>query len=133
MKSGNYDIELTGWNDGVEEASVIAEDEDFLFYRKKDDKRFVYGIIGKKYIASLRPNDEKIAEPVSIPTINRQYFCGKKVFVELAKKEGLMNGFFDFKDDDYRDVVIDVFEQHFVRLQYGKEFDTKDITKIEEL
>lgn len=35
MESGNYDIELTGWNDGVEEASVIAEDEDFFILQEK--------------------------------------------------------------------------------------------------
>lgn len=48
-----YDIELSGWNDGVSYVFIIREDEDFIFYRKCSKKRSVYGIIGKRYISSI--------------------------------------------------------------------------------
>lgn len=127
-----YDIELSGWNDGVYHVSVIAEDKDFLFYLKMIKTEPIYGIIGKKYITSLVPAKEKAVEQISAMEINRDYFCGKPVTIELAKEKGLIKGFFDFRDDDYLNVVIEIFEEFVLRLQFGREINISDITKIEE-
>ncbi|RGU96139.1 XRE family transcriptional regulator [Clostridium sp. AF15-17LB] len=129
----HYDIELTGWNDGVYDISIMNEDKDFLFYRKMVKTKLVYGIIGKRYIASFLPTKKIADEPVSVIEINRDYFCGKPVVLELAKKEGFIKGLFDFRDDNYRNVVIDTFEELVLRLQFGRELNISEITKIEEL
>lgn len=53
--------------------------------------------------------------------------------MECNKKDGLIRGFLDFRDDDYRNVVIDDFEESVLRLQFGREINISAITKIEEL
>lgn len=128
------DIELTGWNDGVYSAYIIAEDTDFLYYYRHSDKGSgIYGMTGRKYITSVLPsNDNKIEKPY-IEEVGRDFFCGKPVKIELAKREGLIRGFFDFRDDDYRNVVVCSFEADTLELQFGRIVDLGDITKIEEL
>ena len=129
----HYDIELTGWNDGVYDISIMNEDKDFLFYRKMVKTKLVYGIIGKRYIASFLPTKKIADEPVSVIEINRDYFFFFLVVLELVKKEGFIKGLFDFRDDNYRNVVIDTFEELVLRLQFGRELNISEITKIEEL
>ncbi len=129
----HYDIELTGWNDGVRDVSIVGEDKDFLFYGKVVREKTVYGIIGKRYITSVFPAKGTVDEQIPITEVNRDYFCGKSVAVELAKKEGLLRGFLDFRDDDYRSVVIEQFEELVLRLQFGREINISEITKVEEL
>ncbi|MBP3677703.1 MAG: helix-turn-helix transcriptional regulator, partial [Agathobacter sp.] len=51
-----WDIELKGWNDGVNDVLIIGEDEDFIFYRKKENP--LYGVIGKRYITSIRRKEK---------------------------------------------------------------------------
>lgn len=53
--------------------------------------------------------------------------------MELACKEGLIKGFFDFRSDDYRDVVVDSFSELKVQLRFGRDVEISVITKIEEL
>lgn len=65
--------------------------------------------------------------------INKNYFCKRHVFVELASKEGFIKGFFDFRNDDYQDVVIQSFTDSKVLLKFGKEIDINTISKIEEI
>ena len=36
---GYYDIELTGWNDGVYNVLVFGEDNHFLYYQKEEKKK----------------------------------------------------------------------------------------------
>ena len=48
-----YDIELSGWNDGVYDVLIVGEDKDFIFYQKAKKENNVYGAIGKKYITSI--------------------------------------------------------------------------------
>ncbi|MBR6696685.1 MAG: helix-turn-helix transcriptional regulator [Lachnospiraceae bacterium] len=123
-------INLTGWNDGVSKALVLSEDENFLLYQKQEKKKTVYGMIGKKHITTV----ERHTQNPEIPdNIDRNYFCGKNVFVEIACKEGLIKGFFDFKSDDYRDVTIKAFEKTKIILSLGRKLDINNITKIEEL
>ena len=128
-----YDIDLTGWNDGVNKVSIVDEDNDFLFYKKMLRKKSVYGIIGKKYIASISPVKGITVEQNPAMKLDRDYFCGRVSAVELAKREGLIRGFLDFRDDDYRNIVIDHFGKQMIRLQFGREINVTEITKIEEL
>ena len=128
-----YDIELTGWNDGVYGVSIIAEDDDFLYYYQLADKVSTYGMIGRKHITSVLPADGKAAEKPSVEEVSRAFFCGRPVKIELAKREGLIKGLLDFRDDAYRNVVICSFEEDRLHLQFGGTLDLADITKIEEL
>lgn len=129
-----YDIELTGWNDGVYGVYIIAEDQDFLYYCQYLDKaNGTYGAIGRKHITSVLPVKGKQIERPSIKGVSREFFCGKPVKIELAKREGLIKGLFDFRDDAYRDVVICSFEEDILRLQFGGVLKLADITRIEEL
>ena len=52
--------------------------------------------------------------------------------LELAKEKGLIKGFFDFKDDDYMDVVITSFENNAANLEWGRKVSQDILTKIEE-
>lgn len=128
-----YDIELTGWNDGAYDVSVVEEDQDFLFYRKTVQKKSVYGMIGKRYITSLSPVKGTVNPQIPAPKIDRSYFCARPVAIELTKKEGLIRGFFDFRDDDYRNVIINTFDEQVLHLQFGRTLDIHEITKVEEL
>ena len=124
------DIDLVGWNDGVYHALIVGEDEDFLFYKKSEKTKSIFGLIGKKYIKSVEflSLDDGIDENYSI---DRNYFCNKHVCLEISHKEGFFNGFFDFRNDDYLDVLINTFEGSKVLLGLGKEIEIDNITKIE--
>lgn len=134
FKNQRYDIELTGWNDGVYGVYLVAEDTSFLYYYQPTNKTTgIYGMLGKKYISSLLPVDEDKAEKPYIEEISKNFFYGKPVKIELAKKEGLIRGFLDFRDDAYRNTVICSFEADKLHLQFGGALDINAITKIEEL
>ena len=128
-----YDIELNGWNDGVFDILIIGEDEKFLFYQKADQNDTVFGMIGKRYISSVNASKKSNLPHDDIASINRNYFCGKRVFVELACKEGFIKGFFDFRNDDYLDVTINLITESEVIFKFGKEVDIDSVSKIEEL
>lgn len=127
-----YDIELNGWNDGVYDVFIVGEDKDFIFYQKNVKGRCVHGLIGKAYITSVNKTKkyERLSDDAEF--VGRNYFCMKHVYVELAK-EGLIKGFFDFSDDDYRDVVVVSFSQSKVSIKFGREIDVVTISKMEEL
>lgn len=126
------DINLVGWNDGVYSVLVLGEDRDFLFYQKTEKNKKVYGLLGKKYITSVERNSQS-NNLKDYGNINRDYFCNKHVFIEVAHKEGFIKGFFDFRNDDYLNVVVSVFKDSKVLLEFGREIDVDNVTKIEEL
>lgn len=128
-----YDIELTGWNDGVFDVLIIAEDKDFLFYKKLIKNGEKFGLIGKKYIANMKTLKRSNNVQDNIIKIDRTYFCRKHVFIELACKEGFIKGFFDFCSDDYLDVRVHSFSGLKVQLEFGREIEISNITKLEEL
>lgn len=128
-----YDIELNGWNDGVFDIFIIGEDEEFLFYQKSDQNKPVFGMIGKKYIVSVKLSKQSSLPHDDISSINRNYFCGKSVYVELASRDGFIRGFFDFRNDNYRNVIVNSFSESKILLRYGKEVNIDDVSKIEEL
>jgi len=126
-----WDIELKGWNDGVNDVRIIGEDKDFIFYQKKENQ--LYGVIGKRYITSIRRKGTLNTEYDCSVFIDRSYFCEKHVLLELAAKEGLIQGFFDFRNDDYMDVIIKSITDTKVFLKFGEEISIDMILKIEEL
>ncbi len=125
-------IDLVGWNDGVHEVLILSEDEDFLYYQKTEKKKTVYGMIGKKHVSTVEKKSQCDKLDVSVH-VNREYFCNKNVLIEIACKEGLIKGFFDFTNDDYRNVVISTFENTKVVLNLGREIEINTVTKIEEV
>ena len=140
--NGYYcDIELKGWNDGAYHVLIIGEDKDFIFYKMKEESfRFCkkkensrYGLIGKKYIISITRGSKCEVSSESFEFVDRNYFCMKHVSLELAKNEGIIKGFFDFRNDNYRDVIIHSFTETMVGLKLGGEFNVDAISKIEAL
>lgn len=126
------DIELSGWNDGVSKAQIFGQDDTFICYQRFDKNKPVIGMIGKKYIVSVKKTKSVEKDKNEIPdSINRDYFVGKHVAVEVACKEGIIKGFFDFKNDDYMDVVIKEFGNDRITFEFGDDIDTDSITKIE--
>ncbi len=126
-----WNIELKGWNDGVFNVLIVGEDKEFIFYQKKDNS--VYGLLGKRYITSINREEKCNAESGRSEFIGRSHFCKKHVLLELAKKEGVIQGFFDFRNDDYRDVIINSFTDENISLKIGGEIGIDMISKIEEL
>lgn len=127
-----YNINLTGWNDGVSDAIVCGEDEDFVYYQRTENKNTICGLIGKKHIASVE-KEKKSRECCNLKAINREYFCNKQVCIEIAHKNGLLRGFFDFSNDNYLNVTINAFRQGKAYLEFGRVLNVEDITKIEEI
>lgn len=130
---GNYyTIELTGWNDGVSDVIILGKDSMFIYYRNLNGKKSFYGMIGKKYISTIRKG-KTIENITDNDIIDRAYFCNRHVKLEIAQKEGFFSGFFDMRNDDYLDVVIEEFDDNKIITTYGKEFDAAAITRIEEI
>lgn len=127
------DIELTGWNDGVFGVLIFGEDGDFYYYRYTDNDRTIFGIIGKKYVKSIVPSKKSTLQEYESLPINRNYFCNKPVLIERSHKEGIIKGFFDFRNDDYQNVRIQSFTYSEVQLEFGGAIPISEICKIEEL
>lgn len=131
---GNYyDIELNGWNNGVFDVLIIGEDEEFLFYQKSDQNKQVFGMVNKICILSVKVLKQSNIPHCDVGAIDRNYFCGKRVFVELASKDGFVKGFFDFRNDDYLDVIVNSFTESKVMLKFGRKVNLDAVSKIEEL
>lgn len=128
----NCTIELNGWNDGVYDVIIIGQDSNFLYYQKQEKNKLVTGMIGKKYIVSVAKTKE-IKAMSETKNINKLYFIDKHVRLEVAHKEGILKGFFDFSNDNYLDVVIKKFNEKDLELIFGQTIDINKITKIEEL
>ena len=131
---GLYDIKIAGtWNDGAYNVYIVAEDTNFLYYCQYSKRaKSTYGMVNRKYITSVSRVEKKKVNRPDIVEVNREYFIGRSVQIDLAKEEGLIKGFFDFRDDDYRNVVIRSFEPDKLYLEYSKSINIGDITKIEE-
>lgn len=127
-----YMIELNGWNDGVLDVIILGQDDEFVYYKNTDKENTRYGMIGRKYITSISKR-KKIENITENEIIDRNYFCNKHVKLETANKEGFIKGFFDMKNDEYMDVVIQKFDDGKVIIALKNEIDIKAITKIEEI
>ena len=122
-----YDIELTGWNDGVYDVLIVNEDDKFLFYIKRIKDKSIYGLIGKKYIASISASKNADIKQELIQKIDRYYFLKKHITMALTER------YFDSRKGDYRDVIISSYDETKIKLQFGNEIALNEITKIEEI
>lgn len=128
----NCTIELNGWNDGVYDVIIIGQDSNFLYYQKQEKNKLVTGMVGKNYIVSVAKTKE-IKTKSETKDISKLYFIDKHVMLEVANKEGILKGLFDFTNDNYLDVVIKKFNEKDLELMFGHTIDINKITKIEEL
>lgn len=119
-------------NDGVPDAIIIGQDNEFLYYQRVCEQGLLLGMIGKKYIDSVTKNKEikNISEKYDI---DKMYFTNKHVKLEIAQDEGILKGFLNFKNDDYLDVVIKQINKGNIQLSFGEKIEIDKITKIEEL
>ncbi len=127
-----YDIELSGWNEGEYNVLMVNEDDDF-FYFVKNEKGKALGIaVRKKYITNITRLDRSVSSDFTIEKIGRKYFNDKIVNIELAKIEGFLAGFLDFRDDDYRRCKLENIDETRVLLEFGRSLTIDEITKIVE-
>lgn len=125
------DIDLIGWNDGVYNVLILGEDEFFYHYQYYAKGRQIRGVIGKKYIKTITVSKKTSVQKVDIKSLDKEYFCDKSVMLEIAHKEGLIKGFFDFRNDDYQNVIIKSFSDTTIELEFGREIELLDVCKIE--
>lgn len=133
FSEGLRDIELTGWNDGIFGVFVFAEDSDFYFYQSEEDGKRVFGMVGKKYVQAMTPSGKANVTENHGAGIDRNYFCNRPVLLERAHREGVIRGFFDFRNDDTRNVRIQSFDSSELRLEFGGAVSISEICRIEEL
>lgn len=125
------DIELEGWNDGTINSYILNEDNNFLFYKYCNKKKDIYGCLSKYLIVEIDIKESENAIPTEIDNkIDLDYFINKAVDIEFVKR-GLVKGFFDFRDDDFMNVVIKAIDSESITLEFGKKIDIVDICKIE--
>lgn len=79
-----YTIKLKGWNDGVSNTFILGEDKDFIYYQKANG---VKGLIGKKYVTSLKKGKQCNILPQKAVFEGRKYFCLKPVFWRLHRRK----------------------------------------------
>lgn len=90
-------------------------------------------MIGRKHITSVLPvNGNEPKRPLA-EEVSREFFCGIPVQISLAKREGLIRGLLDFRDDAYLNVTIESFEKDALHLRFGGTLPIADIAKIEKL
>ncbi len=121
---------MSGWNDGVNDVLILDEDSDFIFYRTLEKKKQCYGMVSKCNITGVEISGKQATDAGA--QIDRTYFVGKCVNVELTKEKGLIKGFFDFRDDDYMGVVITSFRENEIELEFGRTIRVDEVSKIEE-
>lgn len=121
---------MSGWNDGVNDAIILGEDRDFVFYRVQDKKKQRYGMVSKRNITRIEISGKQAAG--ALAQIGRDYFVGKHVNLEVTKEKGFIKGFFDFRDDDYMGVVITSFRANEIALEFGRTIRVEEVSKIEE-
>ncbi len=121
---------MSGWNDGVDDVLILGEDSDFIFYRTWDKKKQWCGMVSKRNITRVEISGKQATDAEA--QIDRTYFVGKCVNVELTKEKGLIKGFFDFRDDDYMEVVITSFREDEIELEFGRTIRVVEVSKIEE-
>lgn len=133
FRDGRYVIEVGGlWDDSIYGVYIVNEDSDFLYYGQSLKKgEIVYGMVNKKHIVALSSlKEKKIAHPI-FKEIQRTDFIGKPVQITLVKREGLIKGFFDFRDDDYRKVILQSIESDKLVLEFGKSLKLDNVMCIE--
>lgn len=82
-------VELTSWNDGVNNAYLTSYDNYFLYYIIVEKNEYKIGALGKRYIREVETKKVEKLEILSkykIEDINKEFFIGKKVNLYLDDK-----------------------------------------------
>jgi len=105
-------IEMNGWNDGICEAYVVAQDDTFIFYYKEEKKKSLIGALAKDYVKDINIlNDKKkmVADLENYRNINKDFFIGKKTYVALDEKH-FWSGIFG-EDIDFVNATVVKFSE----------------------
>ncbi len=101
-------VDLAGWNNGISAGYLVNQDEDFLYYVATEKKNVYPGFLAKKYVTEIAERKEKDKYPVNTGDyncINREYFVGKKVRIELYEKR-FLDGLFGGRETEYLNAQI---------------------------
>jgi len=82
-------VELTSWNDGVNNGYLTSYDNYFVYYMIVENNECKIGALGKKYIRQVeieKVEKLKISREYQIEEINKEFFIGKKVNLYLDDK-----------------------------------------------
>ncbi len=130
---GYCDVDLSGWNDGECNVLLVNEDDIFMYFLKKEKTNILGVAISKKYITNIKRLNKNMPSDLAIEKIDKLYFKGKVVTIELAKKDGFFAGLFDFRDDDYQECKIENIDNSQVSLEWGRSLKIDEVTKITEV
>lgn len=103
-------VNLTDWNDGIYNGYLLKQDKDFLYYVIPQKKKIITGLLAKEFITGIELGDKKDRYSIDLSNynnINRQFFVGKKVNINLNEKH-IWNGIIG-KETEFLNVIISSF------------------------
>ncbi len=116
-------IEMNDWNDGICEAYIVAQDDEFIFYYKKEKKKSLIGVLAKDYVKDINIlNDKKkaVIDLENYRNINKDFFVGRKAYVALEEKH-IWSGIFG-EDIDFINANIERFCETELVVEAGTNF-----------
>ena len=130
-------VEMTDWNDGIYDAYIINQDEQYVYYVKYSKKEKIVGMLGKKYIDEITITEKKESTNVDLSefkNIDINYFIGKNIDIFLNEKH-IWDGFIGRDTEIFNGKIIKVNEQEVI-VEIDNKFaevtiNINDITKIE--
>ena len=119
-------IDLTGLNDGVDNVTLINQDETSLFYLSSKGKK---GTVSKKYLTEIKVLDEDGPE-VAKQAISYFDFIDKVVNIHLFEKN-FLEAFFG-EEKKIFEVTVTAVSSYSIRIEPGsREIPFDSITKLE--
>lgn len=110
-------VDLVDWNDGFADGYVTGQDNEFLYYVVQEKKSTCIGMLAKQYIRKMDVLQEA-KKPLDLSpykTLNREFFVGKQVTVNLNERR-FLDGIFG-KDTEFHKAVILSFSTDKLVLQ----------------
>lgn len=105
-------IEMNYWNDGIYEAYIVAQDDEFIFYYMKEKKKSLIGALAKDYVKDINIlNDKKkaVIDLENYRNINKDFFVGRKAYVALDEKH-FWSGIIG-EDTEFLNAVVEKFSE----------------------
>lgn len=127
-------VELTSWNDGVNNAYLTSYDNYFLYYMIVEKNEYKIGALGKKYIRQVETEKvEKleISRKYQIEDINKKFFIEKKVNLYLDDKH-FWSGFIG-ENIEYLNITVKEFDDEKIYVYQNVNELTLLICKIAKL
>ena len=104
-------VDLTRWNDGVNNAYMTSYDNNFIYYIITEKNKCKIGALGKEYISQIEIEEGKSLEiPRNYQTqeVNKEFFVSKNVNVHLDNRyfwSGIIG-----EDTEYLDITVRKFD-----------------------